>query len=710
MKKSLKTLALALATLGLVSACTIGGKSSNPASSASGSDSASQSGSQSSSASQSGSDSSSSSSQAAQTLDDTLALLKQKAAAKRAKLEIPDEDYRTIEYLGQNIAVYTYLGDYAAANGTVYYFVNGQGYFCVQVLNGESNVLDFKDDPTTDLYSAAIYSLYDVIDANIDQAVSLVEERESSYLVNLDLTAGTYFKPALTHLIGYNTSYASYTTAAQIEIAKDANSMEFEVTFNGSANRFVVSEFGSYENATAAQFVADFPEYTPEPAVWPAEQVATVVQTLAPGSETVVPALEGGDEYEWYNATELDVYGESTLKDTYVGILTTALWTALDSSNYVSPAQDIKINLYYRSSYGCLEITFSSYTAPSAAFPATAIAAGFEALGLPSFPITEPDGEGYTFEYEFDESNIYYIDYPNACYDDVKINNMSQEQFDAYRTKLTGDSWVEEISGSYYYYTKHFETQKLTGQIRLSYASATSIATLRVYYVATPDPLPEWPTADVAALFTEYGDVLQDSLPALEGYPEATYTVFNDAYGKGVTCFVGEANQDAALTAYGATLLAANFTYDSTSEVYTSEHGEILAALEKGTDGAINIYVNLGLTAGFIARHSAAFLNYRGITTISLPDFSGLEAVAVQESALFDPDGWYAPNYQIIFGGDVVSQILGIFTTAGWTVPATPTTYGYEVLDSTAAVEVDVLYDSDDEITYFTVYSTADFA
>lgn len=109
---------------------------------------------------------------------------------------------------------------------------------------------------------------------------------------------------------------------------------------------------------------------------WPAAEVAALIQTLAPGSTTVVPALEGGTSYEWYYSTELDVYGDSSLKTTYISILTTALWTAgSEEDTYISPAQDIMIDLYYNSYYECLEITFSGYSAPSATWPAEQIAA-----------------------------------------------------------------------------------------------------------------------------------------------------------------------------------------------------------------------------------------------------------------------------------------------------------------------------------------------
>ena len=715
MKKSIKTLALALATLGLVSACTIGGKSSNPASSASGSDS----GSQSSSASQSGSDSSSSSSssQAGITLDEVLALAVQKAAAKKAKVNIPD--YRDMEYLGPNTAVYTYLGTYAS-NGSVYYFVNEQGYFAYQYAGGELSLKSFDLDPTIDLYSDVLYTPYDIINSNLSGAsATLVEETESAFVADLVLTDD--MKASLASLIGYGASYYSYVTATRMTISKDANTIDFDVTFNGASELAYVTNFGTHENAEAIAFIEAIPPY--EPVVeWPAADI-TAAFAAKGEPEFAVPALTGEGFSYVVDTTTYSSFIDITVNGagaddllTYKGILETAGWTVSGSGSSYTAKKEFtqgigKIAFANSSSYGFyIDIYYVMDPLPAAAFPAEALAAAFEALGVPAFTIPGPDGEGYTYEYQFDEGNLSYLDYPSWCYDDLKINNMSQEQFDTYRAKLGTNGWEEEVSGSYYYYTKHFETEKLTAQIRLSYAAATSIATMRIYYVAELDPLPEWPTADVAELFTEYGDTLTDVLPALEGYPDATYTVFDDAYGKGVTCFVGEENQDAALVAYAATLVAAKYTYDDVNEVYTSEHGEIVVSLEKGTDGAIVINASLGLFAGFLGKHASAFLTSRGVTTVELPNFSALEASAIQESAVWDDSGWYYPCYQVIFDGNCVSTILGILTTAEWEVPATAGEYGYECFDPTGTVEIDVDYDEDDEVTSFTVYSYADLA
>ena len=96
--------------------------------------------------------------------------------------------------------------------------------------------------------------------------------------------------------------------------------------------------------------------------VWPTDGVAALVQKVAPGSTTVVPALPNGTAYQFYGTYELDVYGPNTLLAAYVAILEDAGWTAdANAANtYISPAQDVALGLNYSTTYKCLEITFSS--------------------------------------------------------------------------------------------------------------------------------------------------------------------------------------------------------------------------------------------------------------------------------------------------------------------------------------------------------------
>ena len=74
-----------------------------------------------------------------------------------------------------------------------------------------------------------------------------------------------------------------------------------------------------------------------------------------------------------------------------------------------------------------------------------------------------------------------------------------------------------------------------------------------------------------------------------------------------------------------------------------------------------------------------------------------------------DDDGWYYPNAQIIFDGDLVEEVFAILETANYEIPATAGDWGYECYSEDFAVEADVEYDSSYDFTFVTFYSTADF-
>lgn len=203
-----------------------------------------------------------------------------------------------------------------------------------------------------------------------------------------------------------------------------------------------------------------------QPAAWPADAAAALVEKFAPGSTTVIPECPGGDSYDSYMNSyynEIDVDGDESLKDTYAGILRAAGWTETGEGSYIfiSPNQDIQITLVF-TSYG-LEIRVAGYIPPAA----------------------------------------------------------------------------------------------------------------------------EWPAEDAASLLPEGG---QDTLPPYEGAD--SYQFYSDNYGSGISCFVGEGNEDDAMAAYAEILVQANFTLDNDG-FYRSEHDEFKVELWKGTDGAFNIEVSI---------------------------------------------------------------------------------------------------------------------
>ena len=252
---------------------------------------------------------------------------------------------------------------------------------------------------------------------------------------------------------------AGWVFESQVMSGVTVRSGKLEIEDVGTAYIEQLYIYGNFTALTYDYLIA-------EPAVWPEEAAAALVEKFAPGSETVLPECPGGESYDSYMSTnynEIDVGGDESLKDEYAAILADAGWTETEEGSYifVSPAEDIQVTLQY-TSYG-LEIRVAAYIPPAA----------------------------------------------------------------------------------------------------------------------------EWPAEDAAKLLPEGG---QDSLPPFEGAD--SYQYYNDSYGAGISCFVGEGNEESAMEAYAATLVQAGFTLGSDG-FYKSAHDEIKVELWKGTGGAFNIEVTI---------------------------------------------------------------------------------------------------------------------
>ena len=658
MKKSIKTLALALATLGLVSACTIGGKSSNPASSASGSDS----GSQSSSASQSGSDSSSSSSssQAGITLDEVLALAVQKAAAKKAKVNIPD--YRDMEYLGPNTAVYTYLGTYAS-NGSVYYFVNEQGYFAYQYAGGELSLKSFDLDPTIDLYSDVLYTPYDIINSNLSGAsATLVEETESAFVADLVLTDD--MKASLASLIGYGASYYSYVTATRMTISKDASTIDFDVTFNGASELAYVTNFGTHENAEAIAFIEAIPPYEPV-VTWPADEIAAAF-TAKGAALYDIPAFEGEGFSYVVDATSYSSFVDITVNGAdaddlpaYKTILETAGWTvtANSASNYTAKkafADGIaKIVFAYSSSFGFyIDPYYAKDPLPITAWPATEITAAFTAKGTTEFAVPALEGEGY--QYAVNDS---YVDSYGVFI--VSVTGPAASDMATYQAAFETAGWTVTYDSTEDEYTA---TKTLAdGIARVMFYFYNSKAYIQIYLVKDPLPTATWPTEDLATLFDTLGYTI--ALPEFAG--EATgFQLFNNEFGTYVVVSVEEGTEAAAVASYQATLATATFVEtwgDSYGDMrYVSPTGQYAVCVYSAEAGAITIdFFNSPFSEEVPLADVNEFLEYYEFGfELTAAMFEGKD-IQLFELA-YGEDYYGYPNVSLSFAGDFEDAFIEI--------------------------------------------------
>ena len=221
---------------------------------------------------------------------------------------------------------------------------------------------------------------------------------------------------------------------------------------------------------------------------------------------------------------------------------------------------------------------------PTPYFPSEAITNAFVRLGLPAFTLTEPDGDGYTYEYRFNEDNLRYLNYQNLCLDDIRINNMNSTQFSNYITKIESDGWVGGLNQyGYYHYDKHFETEKLTAHIKLAFYSQENVAMLTIYYISDADPEEGWPTLTIAALL---GHDITDVLPEYTG-ANSGFRLLNDYFGTAVQVMVEEGTEDAAIAIYEDILLAND--YSKQGLYYYSKHQQIIVDVYCGTEGSITI-------------------------------------------------------------------------------------------------------------------------
>ena len=336
---------------------------------------------------------------------------------------------------------------------------------------------------------------------------------------------------------------------------------------------------------------------------------------------------------------------------------------------------------------------------PLEEFPAEQIAAAFNTLELPAFTLVVPDGEGITYNYLFDDENLDYLDKPNLCYDFLKINNMTSTLFVDYLAKMQANGWSTTDEELPYNYYKHFEDLKLTAHIKVNHnigeeEGATGVVTITIYYIGEPDPSEVWPAEDVAALLSTLGTGITDVLPAVD-FEGATFKMNK----QGVKVFVEAESQDLLLASYKSTLSNNGFIYDEEKDRYASPNEQYAVKLSKDTDG--NMLIALSVP-GFISKNAQAWLDSRGLTGETVPDFSSLEE--------FYKDGGNTSScYKVFLIGDHTEAIKALLV--GYTIPETPhEKWGYECMSASGLVEIDFVYHSDDDETVVWFYYYPDIA
>ena len=286
--------------------------------------------------------------------------------------------------------------------------------------------------------------------------------------------------------------------------------------------------------------------------VWPAAAVAEVIEGLVPGSTTVVPPMEGATKYNWWTETELDVYvaSPSDYAASYGATLVAAGWTDDGNNVYISPAEDIQIELAPKSSW--IEVYFSVYVKPAPVWPADEVAALLPAGTTDSVPAYTGENTGFT---------VLNDQYGTAVMVKVEADTEAAA-IAAYQATLLGAGYSELIPDSY----GDMQYLSPNKQLMVSVYMGTSGSITISFGKA---PILDWADLDLATLFAPSTDSLPEIAGAAYFAVSQQTTLFINVYGY----FASSSDASTALTAYLDTLDQAGWTYlgtDSYGDPYYS--------------------------------------------------------------------------------------------------------------------------------------------
>lgn len=447
---------------------------------------------------------------------------------------------------------------------------------------------------------------------------------------------------------------------------------------------------------------------------WPAEKIAAAFEKLGL-PEFEIPAPQGeGYTYEYrFDKSNIGYADEKEPSSCYDAMyinnmsadqfaaygeqLNAAGWegTATARGSYFKKHNDTlkataQIYLAWTSSatygeYATLRIYYVMSPDPSPDWPAADISAAFADLGLPEFEIPAPEGEGVGFKYDYDPSNKQDLNDPASCYDRVRVYGLDAEGLLAYVDKLEAADWVvvDEWLGDYTL-QKHFDELNATATIMVEDYIAYSAACVyvRIYYIMDPDPSPVWPAEQIAEML---GEDVTDVLPAYVG-ENVTFKAYNDGYGMGVTVFVGEGNEEAAMEAYATTLTTAGFV-PANDGTFKSKNGQFTVELYKGIDGAFNIELAL---VRHLSNEINDFLDMME-SDVVCPDLSQFDDDVDWDYTGIDYDGGY--YFVTWIDGDICEALTTILVTAGFQDPGEEDPdYGY------------LCYSADDSVLFQYMY------
>ena len=145
--------------------------------------------------------------------------------------------------------------------------------------------------------------------------------------------------------------------------------------------------------------------------------------------------------------------------------------------------------------------------------------------------------------------------------------------------------------------------------------------------------------------------------------------------------------------------------YYTYSFMYYEEEAALLINYNPNS-GAIHFEGDVATWAELINLINTRFLTPKELSVDLIPELTA-------ESYSYEIDlnnGYYVDCATIVAGGNLEAAWTAILNTSGYDVPTKPDSdYGYECISSDGSIEIDVLYDSENDVTTAIIYSVIDF-
>lgn len=245
-------------------------------------------------------------------------------------------------------------------------------------------------------------------------------------------------------------------------------------------------------------------------------------------------------------------------------------------------------------------------------------------------PVLNVTNAGYLFKNSVINDAAYEAGSIELIHSFLYIYNAKQADLERYVTILRSYDWEVTGSGTLYKALLELEGRGFI-RIEAEYSSSKGGVVITFYAMLEPYPIEGWPYDEIAEILTE--DVT-DTLPPYEGENNG-FSILNDVWGTSVTISVAAGTEQAAIAAYGQTLLREGYTQEGfigSDPIYISPNRQIWVNPFKGGAGIVTVDFKMMDGIWPASKIAKALNELFGPLTEKVPAYPGADKYEIDKS------------------------------------------------------------------------------